>query len=162
MLAHKSYLTKIDGFNLILLSPFDTKTVAYINNKVPIAFLLVCHSDVVKIVELACIHDIVIIPYGGKCNGTGYISRFSSWLFVMCMPFLCLLPDLTSTDKSLLSWVAYLDFPMTHCQLWTTVNPQTYAENSFASLNILGDVWYSSDKNRLICKQLLVQMLSII
>ena len=25
-----------------------------------------CHSDVVKVVELACKHDVVIIPFGGK------------------------------------------------------------------------------------------------
>lgn len=29
---------------------------------------LVCHEDVVKIVELACKHNLCIIPFGGKCN----------------------------------------------------------------------------------------------
>lgn len=28
---------------------------------------LVCHEDVVKIVELACKHNLCIIPFGGKC-----------------------------------------------------------------------------------------------
>ena len=26
-----------------------------------------CHNDVVKVVELACKHDVVVIPFGGKC-----------------------------------------------------------------------------------------------
>ena len=25
-----------------------------------------CHNDVVKVVELACKHDVVVIPFGGK------------------------------------------------------------------------------------------------
>lgn len=28
----------------------------------------VSHDDVVKVVELACKHNVVIIPFGGKCS----------------------------------------------------------------------------------------------
>ena len=31
-----------------------------------ILLIIGCHNDVVKVVELACKHDVVIIPFGGK------------------------------------------------------------------------------------------------
>ena len=37
-----------------------------IDNSVSVLFSA-CHNDVVKVVELACKHDVVVIPFGGKC-----------------------------------------------------------------------------------------------
>ena len=34
---------------------------------VELSMVSACHNDVVKVVELANKHDVVIIPFGGKC-----------------------------------------------------------------------------------------------
>lgn len=38
---------------------------------------LVCHEDVVKIVELACKHNLCVIPFGGKCYGTSNLFNIT-------------------------------------------------------------------------------------